>query len=503
MFLFESSFEATDTIPLQLEIAKWTAPISLATAIIEGVVNLADVKKQQLTTFFSRDNIITIGSGSIGISLANSLSQLGRKVVVIEDVDVNHDVEIRKHKNLKHIKINLGDTDFAWLGLQTGCEILIDRKNDSESIKNAMELFELYKAKGLKSQVKCFVSLENVLNGDFLLKNKILEYKGFTFKTFNKYKLGARSLVNFYSPDALIKGFNYQSKKVVLSGFSSLSFELLEQLLTLPTSLQMRTDEYLVLYADGQKDIVDKFVRKFPLISKVADVKFVNINIHDLNQVKMNPYSDFFKDENSINYISYEEDQDCLICYEFFKRYYMNSRPKVICLQGNSILNEKIMSEGISKGNASYIFDLANIEPDIVLEEKLDRLAKVRHQEYVEFYLSLGEKLGSRVNLNPWEEVPEEVKQSSRNFVDHLAIKARFSKFLEENGQDTQLLIKFEHSRWLADSFLLHWEYSEERDDERRLHPGITEFENIREKEFEYFKKNIELSKKLISQYSL
>jgi hypothetical protein len=119
---------------------------------------------------------------------------------------------------------------------------------------------------------------------------------------------------------------------------------------------------------------------------------------------------------------------------------------------------------------------------DIVLHGRLDRVAREIHERYLADQLSAGRSRGSAVALVSWEELPEGLRQSNRSQADHIRIKQKTLQ-ISRDPATVEALAEAEHRRWMADKILGGWRYAPERDDARRLHPGMRPYDELSEDE--------------------
>ncbi|MBI4517147.1 MAG: NAD-binding protein [Deltaproteobacteria bacterium] len=117
---------------------------------------------------------------------------------------------------------------------------------------------------------------------------------------------------------------------------------------------------------------------------------------------------------------------------------------------------------------------------DVLLHEAEDKLASRLHQFYLE-----GEKkkadFGSKPGHKAWAELPDYLKDSNRQAADHIRIKLRTLELSEEallsgpelSTSQIELLAKMEHVRWCAEKWLDGWEYSPDRNNDKKRHDDL------------------------------
>lgn len=145
--------------------------------------------------------------------------------------------------------------------------------------------------------------------------------------------------------------------------------------------------------------------------------------------------------------------------------------------------------------SALAVLDDVCSQPSILGDEQ-DALARAIHEDYLAEY---GPKDGApptRESHKPWLELNEDIRDSSRQQADHLAVKLRALgcravaiaadakpaepfKFTE---QDVDLLARMEHARWCGGYRLAGWTYGPgDPDPVRKTHPNLVPWDQLPE----------------------
>jgi voltage-gated potassium channel Kch len=134
---------------------------------------------------------------------------------------------------------------------------------------------------------------------------------------------------------------------------------------------------------------------------------------------------------------------------------------------------------------------------ETLFDEEGDKIAKVLHEIYVENQIKVGNPLGSKPAIVPWDVLAGEYRESNRQAADHIPVKLRAlgyriepkrpnraSETALENSDNVELLAKMEHHRWNAEKWLLGYEYGEARRD--KYLPYLVEWEKLNDGVKEY-----------------
>jgi hypothetical protein len=117
-----------------------------------------------------------------------------------------------------------------------------------------------------------------------------------------------------------------------------------------------------------------------------------------------------------------------------------------------------------------------------------DTYARAIHEAYVEAALERGHVPGSMTSLHPWNELPEEFKESNRAQARHVGEKLAtlgcimvptFDPALtfDLHDDEVQVLARLEHERWMGERSALGYVYGPVRED--RFHPDLVPWEEL------------------------
>ena len=129
----------------------------------------------------------------------------------------------------------------------------------------------------------------------------------------------------------------------------------------------------------------------------------------------------------------------------------------------------------------------ANIRDDFT-----EQLARSIHSAYVTLESGKGITPATNPSMVPWEELPENLRQSN------IAQAADIGAKVEEigaivvpesaaapafafTGQEIEHLAQLEHQRWMSEKLDAGWRYGQPRDDERKIHPDLQDWDYLSE----------------------
>lgn len=132
------------------------------------------------------------------------------------------------------------------------------------------------------------------------------------------------------------------------------------------------------------------------------------------------------------------------------------------------------------------------LTPENVLHRRLEERAKTMHEIYLK---------SNHLTSPRWEDLDAFTRRSNLSSADHVLAKVRillgdpfreltqetmqeaFVKWQNEWPQKKDFFRRVEHERWMRFHLMNNWQYSEVRDDRKRLHPSLLPFDRLDEKE--------------------
>lgn len=141
----------------------------------------------------------------------------------------------------------------------------------------------------------------------------------------------------------------------------------------------------------------------------------------------------------------------------------------------------------------AFGFEAVLADPDALMQEQHDLIARAIHEFYLEGRLGDGEKIGARAALYEWEDLSERYRADNRMVADCYQLKLRdigcrviagndrrFPSFRLRQDEEEDLA-RAEHDRWMVAKLADGWRFGPVRDDAARLHPDIVPFDDLSE----------------------
>ncbi|MDO7836550.1 RyR domain-containing protein [Sphingobium sp. HBC34] len=150
--------------------------------------------------------------------------------------------------------------------------------------------------------------------------------------------------------------------------------------------------------------------------------------------------------------------------------------------------------------------DLA--DPDALLQDRHDALARSIHDFYLEGRFTEGERIGARASMQEWEDLPESFRDDNRLVADCYSLKLRDigARLVDGDGpgllldaDELEQLSRAEHDRWMAAKLVQGWTHGPVRDDARRLHPDIVPYDDLSEAIKDLDREQVRIMARLLS----
>lgn len=157
---------------------------------------------------------------------------------------------------------------------------------------------------------------------------------------------------------------------------------------------------------------------------------------------------------------------------------------------------EKHADAGIEFVTFGNLKDACDLES--VLQDGLDRQAKVMHAAYEKKALADGRSPATTPAIRPWASLAETYRQSNRRNADHIPVKLRAIGCVAVSAQgaatsptsfsaeEVEIMARMEHARWNADRWLDGWQYGPKRDNMLKIHPNLVSWEDLDEATKDY-----------------
>jgi voltage-gated potassium channel Kch len=483
-------------IPLELNIARFTAPLVPLFALILTLLQIFRKQWEKLKISLMRKHIVIIGFGTKGKNIVEDLLRKEKKILVIDSDHNNPQLDFIQHSKCRLMLGNATDTEVLKKANITHAKMVyLLSGNDNTQIKACLEIYQLVKESNRSKEdpLNCIMHLQkqefmNTLKSHNLVQNID---DAFALRIFNVYESSARDLFEENPPD----GIGIPANSNTLVQILIFGFGLAGEALALQTALTGH-------YANGKKPkvlIVDRmaeekvqdFLERHPAFKDYCELEYITSGPDSpqlINQVI--PYTDIPDTLTSI-VLCYENKTQNLLLGLQLDNVNFKEHVNIFISTSDDVafksISQKVKPYGLSSKVCSH---------EAICSEFLDMKAIAFHNNYLEKRRK-EDDFGKKDADVPWEELSQEYKDSNRKAADHIGVKMRAiaCEIVESDDPRPQatiteeellMLAKLEHKRWNAERALAGWTYSELRNDKARKTPDLTEWKNLTNETREY-----------------
>lgn len=491
LFFFNSDFD-NEHINLCMNIARFLAPASLATAVISKILSLFSntLKREKAKRY--KDHIIICGDHRNLIPLSSEQSQQKKRSILISNEEEYLGAD-RYRLHLSYSEFNRDILDD--ISFYRSKYVILSNQNDLHSIKYATSLVQSIDTKLLKKQIEIIVVFNNPewseISNDLGLLEKlnqqVLENQFLNIRYINYLDRGIRKLLLECPPDRFNPVLTPQNDSPVLlvTGFNSVSKRLM---IGLALNCHYINSRKIKIYLQSDRDAeIAAFTAKYQLE-----------NMMELICTGDEPLEDFNKEVDVV----YMCDAEAIDLYGNItlmnRNEYLKSSYKIVCT--NDPIAE---SHLISLIDHVFVVSRETDTLSALVDESIDEMAMTIHINYIQARIE-NNQLSSTVDTHKeWEKLTDESKDRNRYPADHIYTKVRAmncepaetkstgAAFDIRNFQYLEELSEAEHNRWCAYMYFKGWRQGDQRDDKLKIHPDLIPYEQLDESAKKKDRKNI------------
>jgi hypothetical protein len=132
--------------------------------------------------------------------------------------------------------------------------------------------------------------------------------------------------------------------------------------------------------------------------------------------------------------------------------------------------------------------------PEVVLQGTNEVIAQAIHEQYLATEAARGSTPATNPSMVPWEELPERLRESSRDLAANTGAKLReigcdivsltafdASPFVEFAPEEVERLAELEHERWSRERIAAGWTLAPQKDTDRRQTPYLVPYADLPE----------------------
>jgi hypothetical protein len=481
LFILESG-SVSVPVSWELEVARLLAPATAAYTAIQALTLLFYEQLQLLRVHFIKNHVVICGLSRKGLLLAKGYHERGERVVVIEQDEENPLLQECREQGAIVLIGNAANRELLRKARVHKGNYLVsvcgDDGANAEVAIHACELVERRKDKPLT----CFIHIVDPRLCNLLRERELFSEKveSFRLQLFNVYDSGARAVLNQYPIFNGTSASQNSRPHIVIVGLGSMGQSLLVHAARSWQAERSSTSQKL------RVTIIDKIAEekkellclKYPQLADVCDLIPRQMDIYSPQFHK----ADFLFDSSGhceVTSIYICVDNDSLGLYAgivLLQQLRDENVPIVVRMIHNAGLAKLLQgvdgqSSAFKNLHAFGLLD-STCAPDLVLGGTNEIIARAIHESYVRHQEDLGHTPETNPSMVPWDELPEELKESNRRQADHVCAKLKAVgcgikpltdwnlEHFKFTPEEIELMAEMEHERFVEERLSEGWSYA-------------------------------------------
>ncbi len=501
LFVMEFNVQ-NDKIPFpwQLHVARLLAALFLGLAIWETLSRLFHDQWLEWRLSRIKGHAIVCGLGRRGALLVHGL--LARKFAVVA-IEVSETNEHLAGCVARGAIVLIGDAKEAALlaraGISRAAFMLIASESDRVNLEIALRAKELAATRSQLRErlLKCLVHVSQWEVAEVFRQHRILTSpdQNFDAQLLSYFEESARLALAAAPLDVSPP----RHVRLVVADFSPMGEAVVLQALRIGHFPGGRGMEIVVLDAQAPER-EREFLIRYPQAANAGTVRFLPQSLEDAETRRQ--LMNWAADDQTHLAIAICQDDDILsLALAISLPEKVLEQPTTVYIWQNQPQNLDQILSGGRAGGARFV-PLGAEEPGasaaLVLEDRLDRLAKAIHDDYVLGRRADGSHNPADASHQEWSYLNQGFRNSSRAQADHMEVKLRAvhcrrvrsagaeRKVTVFTPEEVELLAEMEHARWCAERFLAGWTLGTPKDKARKISPDLVPWRDLPEPIREY-----------------
>jgi hypothetical protein len=285
-------------------------------------------------------------------------------------------------------------------------------------------------AKNLKTnnlQLDCYAHIRDHSTKALFYKHPLFSEskKCFNARLFNMFDQGARLLFDQYAPDLFrpIVNKNDPAASILIFGFTPLVTSLILHAARTGYYANRKKMSITIVDDDAESCLLTLYLA-YPELEKIIEIYPLNFSTESLAPDSI---QSFLATQPDVIYICMHKDIPAITLAKRVTSLFENTRsPIVVSLCQQDSLAYLLEDTEFNQLDIDLfpLFDSTS-HVDQVIAGQIDHAAKIIHQMYCEDQIAIGDSPEKNATLIPWDNLPEDIKDSNRGQADHLPIKLR------------------------------------------------------------------------------
>lgn len=486
LFTLESGSVPQTGTPWQLEIARILAPATTAIALGAALVAVFRSEITEIRLRLTKDHIIVCGLGNLGSRLVDALNDNGYRVVAIERDHATPAIEEARDRGMFVVTGDARHVDVLHrAGAGRAQAIVALTGSDDANAEIAIRAGEIA-ARRKGAGLTCFAHIGDPDLSTLLTAEELSTWHdaGYRLEYVNVETRGARGLLTDHPPSARDGPVH-----IVVVGLNPLGRALVGEaarqwLLRSPPGDTRLT---ITIVDEGATVFCGRMAARSPSLETAVRLEAVDQAADDY------AFTGPFNEHCNAVYVCTDDNALALeVAFNLHRRIRRDDAPIVVELTQSAGLARLV--DRLSGNRRLHVFDLfaRSLRPDVLFGGTHEILARAIHQEYLRENLAAGAMVAATPSLQPWDALPDSLKESNRDQAAHIGIKvaAIGCQVVPVTGcedeefrfaeSEVERLAKMEHDRWTQQRLRDGWKLGP-KDTENKSSPYLVPWSRLDE----------------------
>jgi hypothetical protein len=493
--VFESG-AVSGPVGWELELARWLVPMVTAYTAVLAAASLFRKQLQLIRLRFLRGHVVICGLGEKGFQLAEGFCEAGYRVVAIEQNEENPHVATCRERGA--VVLGGDATDPAWLhkaAVHRASHLIAVCSEDGANAEVAVGARQLTAGRK-RGALTCTIHLVDPQLCELLRERELgsPSSPAFRLELFNIFDRGGRVLLNQYPPPAdreahlLVVGLGRMGESLVVHAARDWHERHAETGLALHISVVDEATPDKVRSLQARFPQLPVSCRLIPYQTALGDPAFEEARF--LANVNDRPAPDQV-------YVCLGDHAQGLQAALALRHQLGRDEPPIIVRMPERVGLATLLSNGTARPFRNlHPFGLLErtCTPDLVLGGTHELLARGFHEAYLAGRFDQGDLSGADRALVPWEDLPEDLRESNRRQVDRVGVELAAAGYAirpltdwdagryQFTPDEIERMAQLEHAQWMAELEREGWTHHPARKDAaRKTHPDLVAWEALTE----------------------
>jgi hypothetical protein len=500
LFVLESG-EVLGPANWALTVARILAPAVAIYTTIEALAIILHEQFQRFRMRFLKDHIVVCGLGQKGLLLSRSFRESGEQVVVIEQDGGNSMLEQCREYGVMTLIGNATDSGMLRRAQVHKAKYIIsvcgNDGTNAEVATRARDLVWGRKGKALSCLVHIFdPQLYNLLREREMGMGKL---GAFRLESFNVFESGARVLLNEYPPFSKTGKEHSPGPHIVVVGVGRMGESMV---VNAARNWQERGN------ASGERlriTLIDKEAERkkeslcfrYPQLERVCELVPGQMDVKNPEFER----AEFLFDcrgycDVSMIYVCLDDDSAALGAALMLRQRVRPVEIPIVVRMTHDAGLATLLPEKRHKGESFvnvHAFGLLDrtCTPDLLFGCTYEILARAIHEHYLRSEQEKGSTTQTNPSMVPWEELPENLRQSNRGQAEHIRVMLQaigcdiaitndwdVQPFLF-SPEEVELMAKVEHERFVEERLREGFKYGPVKDLKKKANPNLVSWNEL------------------------